>query len=187
LGSPFKYFVQATFFQNIGYVGWGNRFIIPQGLLIFKLILLVGFSFYIFAKRKKLSISSIFIILWFAFSMFNAFFAQRPYTHYLLVILPSLSLLVGLIFLEKKYKLLFIGILIMSLLFIFSNFNLYKKTLFYYQNFIAFISGTKSVSDYRGFFDRRTPNDYSLAEYIKLKTDKKDQIFLPENMQSPIT
>ncbi|MEK7186623.1 MAG: glycosyltransferase family 39 protein, partial [Patescibacteria group bacterium] len=44
IGPQFKYFFQATFLQNVGYVGWGNKLIIPQGYMILKLILLAGFT-----------------------------------------------------------------------------------------------------------------------------------------------
>ncbi len=178
LGSPFKYFVQATFTQNVGYVGYGNKFIIPQGFLILKLILLMSFCFYLFLKKNKFSKTLLFLLIWLAFSVFNAFFAQRPYTHYLLVLLPSVSLFIGMISLEKKYKFHLSVILVIVLFFVFSKFNLYGKTPFYYQNFVSFILGGKSVGEYRAFFDKRTPLDYQITEYIKAKTNDKDQVFI---------
>jgi hypothetical protein len=178
IGSPFKYFAQATFFQNVGYVGHGNKLIIPQGFLILKLMILTIYSAYLFLRRDKFSKTALFILIWLGFSLFNTFFAQRPYTHYLLVLIPSFALLIGLISFEKRYKiqaaLLFVIVLFLVLL----NFNLYGKTPFYYQNFVSFISGSKSVSDYRSFFDRKTPGDYQIADYINTKTDEKDNIFI---------
>ena len=90
-------FLQATFAGNVEYVGLNNTFLtIPQGLLIFKLLLLAIAIGLIFSKRHKLTNTTLFILLWLSFGLFNAFFSQRPYTHYLLVLLPSLCLFIGL-------------------------------------------------------------------------------------------
>lgn len=178
LGSSFRYFLQGVFLQNVGYVGYGNTFIIPQGFLILKILVLFGFIYYIYSRGNKFSKTLIFICIWLAFSLFNTFFSQRPYTHYLLVSLPSISLLVGLLVWEKKYKMQVGVLLIIALLIIFSKFSLSSKTLFYYQNFISFTFDGKSVKDYRNFFDRRTPIDYEVANYIKSKTTKEDQVFV---------
>ncbi len=176
--GAFKEFISATFVQNVSYVGYGNKFFIPQGFLILKLLLLILFILFLFIKRDKFSKTTLFVLIWFSFSLFNAFFSQRPYTHYLLVLLPSFLLLAGLIFSEKKYQLMYAVILIASLLFILKDFNFYGKTVFYYQNFISFLTGGKSVSSYQAFFDKETPIDYQIAEFINLKTTSKDSIFI---------
>lgn len=173
-----KEFLQATFVQNVGYVGYGNKLFIPQGFLIFKLTLLTLFAIFLFTKRAKFSKTTLFILLWFSFSLFNAYLSQRPYTHYLLVLLPSFSLFLGLLFMDKKYQLINVAIFIISLLFIVKDFNFYGKTIFYYQNFMLFIAGRETVSSYQAFFDRKTPIDYQIAEYIKIKTTNKDEIFI---------
>lgn len=178
VNNAFIDFIKASFVQNVGYVGYGNRFIIPQGLLILKLIILGIFTLTFFIYRKKLSKTNLFILLWLAFSIFNALFSQRPYTHYVLVLLPSFSLLVGLIFFEKKLKKLAIIIFIILFFILSVNFNFYGKTLNYYQNFIAFILNKKDISDYRTFFDKQTPKDYQLAEFIRTNTNSNDNIFI---------
>ena len=178
LGPSFKYFLQATFTQNVGYVGYGNKFIIPQGFLILKLLLLAGFNIYLFLKKTKFTKTSLFILTWLSFSLFNAFFSQRPYTHYLLVLLPALTLMIGLTVLEKKYKIQAAILLALTVLLVFINFNFYRKTPLYYQNFVTFITGVKSVREYRAFFDKKTPIDYEIAEYIKSKAKSSDQIFI---------
>ncbi len=67
------YFIKATFSNNIGYVGYGNKFIIPQGLLILKLIILFALLSYLFIKRRTLGNESLFIYIWLLFSLFIAF------------------------------------------------------------------------------------------------------------------
>ena len=178
LSGAFSPFFKATFLANVGYVDYGNRLIIPQGFLILKFIALSIFVFTIFTKREKMSPSSIFILLWFGFSLFNAFFPQRPYTHYLLVLLPSFSLLLGLTIQDLKFRKIALPIFLISLFLILINFRFYGKTIFYYQNFLSFVTNGKSVYAYNRFFDRRTPTDYELAMYIKNNTSEKDSIFI---------
>ncbi|OGH38209.1 MAG: hypothetical protein A3B44_00965 [Candidatus Levybacteria bacterium RIFCSPLOWO2_01_FULL_38_21] len=176
--SVFKYFLEAIFVQNVGYVGYGNKFIIPQGLLIFKLLLLISFTLFLLIRRNKFSKSALFILIWFAFSLFNALFAGRSYTHYVLIIIPSFSLLIGLLFWEKKYQFPLIVIFIISFYLILANFSFYGKTFSYYQNFFRFLTGRETVAQYRGFFDRKTPVDYELAQFIKTKSIKDENVFI---------
>lgn len=183
LKGAFIPFVDATFFSNIGYVGYGNKFfignniIIPQGLLIFKSLLLLSLSYIIFMKRKVLGIGGTFALLWFSFSLFNAFFSQRPYTHYLLVLLPSFAILVGVVWESKKFKNFYLASLLISLLLIVTNFSFYLKIIPYYGNFLSFITGNKTVSQYQRFFDRITPLDYELASFVRFNTRTSDYIY----------
>jgi hypothetical protein len=176
--GAYSYYLQAVLFNNVSYVGYGNKFIIPQGLLILKLILLSIFSLFIFFKKSEFGKEFSFISLWFAFSLFNAFFSQRPYTHYVLVILPSFCLMLGFFYLNKNLSKLTGIFVISSFILILLSFSFYLKTLSYYQNFLSFIFGAKNVYAYQNFFDRNTPRDYELANYINLNTNKKDNIFI---------
>lgn len=176
--GAFWEFYKATFTQNVGYISYGNQFFITQGLLLLKLIFLAIFTFYLFSKRNLISKSSLFILLWLAFSIFNALFSGRPYTHYLLMLLPSFCLFVALIMNDKKYRKIGIVFLFIGIILISANFLLYKKTSNYYQNFISLILGRKNVSTYQSFFDHQTVIDYELAQYIKNHTDLKDNVFI---------
>jgi len=178
VSGGFKDFLHGAFIQNIVYVAYGNKFIIPQGLLILKLILLSAFIFYIFKIRKALSPTTTFILVLFAFSLFNAFFSQRPYGHYLLVLAPSFSLMLGLILWDKKYKKAEAILLLVATLIIFNYFSFFQKSISYYQNFIDFITNKKSVSEYQAFFDRQTPIDYEVALFLKSKINNNDSIFV---------
>lgn len=178
LNHSFKEFLTATFFSNVGYVGYGNKFIIPQGFLIFKLILLGSFSLFIFWKRKIYGLSFAFVSLWLGFSLFNAYFSQRPYTHYVLVLLPVICLTIGLFLLNKNFSKLAGVLMLSTFIAVLLSFNFYTKTLFYYQNFAAFILDKQNVTSYQKFFDGSTPRDYEIANYINLYTKKSDNIFL---------
>lgn len=178
LNNAFPYFLKAVLFNNVGYVNYGNKFIIPQGLLIFKLFVLFIFSLFIFLRRKNYGNMFVFVSLWLGFSLFNAYFSQRPYTHYVLVALPAFSLMLGFFTLNKNISKL-AGILTLStFIAVLLSFTFYVKTVFYYQNFISFITGTKSVYSYQRFFDKNTPSDYDIAGYINLHSKPSDKIFI---------
>ena len=178
ISGGYEYFIRATFANNIGYVGYGNRFIIPQGLLILKLGILFLSLAFIFFKRKALDTATLFIYIWVLFSLFNAFFSQRPYTHYVLVAIPSLCLLLGLVLTKNKRFIFNFASLSLVIVLLFLNFSFYIKTAFYYQNFISFMIGQKNTYQYQRFFDGNTPNDYELASYINRIAKKTDNIFI---------
>jgi 4-amino-4-deoxy-L-arabinose transferase-like glycosyltransferase len=175
-------FLNAAFLGMFNYVHYGNNQILPQGFLYVKLLILACFIGALTFYRNKLSTSSLFILLWVGFSLFNAFFSQRPYTHYMLVALPAVCLLIGLVVNAKtfshqrNYLLALITVVVLLL----ANFNLYgfKKTFLYYQNAIAFVSGQKDVVAYQTFFDGKTPRDYEVASFIKLHNKPYDRIFI---------
>jgi len=176
--GAFSDFLTAVLFSNIGYVGYTNKLLgIPQGLLILKLIFLFAFIVFLFTIKRKLKITEIFVFLWFSFSLFNVFFSGRPYTHYLLLLLPSFCLMLGLAMKKQKIPII---LLIISIPIILNNFSIYscKYTLLYYKNFTLFMTGKITVFSYRGFFDKNTPYDYELAQLIKIKKAPKDQVFI---------
>jgi len=174
----FSDFLKATFFSNIGYVSYGNKFIIPQGFLILKLILLLGFSSFVFYKRKVFDNPFTFVSLWLAFSLFSAYFSQRPYTHYVLVLLPAFCLMIGLFVTNTKFSRISGVIVLSSFIAVLLSFGFYFQTILYYQNFISFMVGAKSVSSYQNFFDRNTPRDYEIAGYINSNIGKNDNLFV---------
>lgn len=171
-------FLKAAFSQNVGYVGYGNTFLIPQGFLILKVLVLFIFIAIVFSKRKSFSWMEIFIFIWFAFSLFNAFFSGRPYTHYLLVLLPSFSLLLGLVISRNKYQLFSLIVLVVTLVLIYQSFWWYKKNIAYYQNFMVYITGAKTIEQYQKFFDSDTPTNYALADFIKTHTKADENVFI---------
>lgn len=171
-------FFKAAFTSNVGYLGYGNQFIIPQGFLIIKLLILFSYCTLLFINKDKLNINAVFVLLWLGFSLFNAFFSGRPYTHYLLVLLPSFCLFVGLFLFEKKNKIINGVLLVVLSIVLYNNFHHYNKTISYYKNFLSYINGKKSTAAYQSFFDKNTPYDYQLAQLIKLHVRPDDTIFL---------
>ncbi len=178
--GSFLDFYQGTFTQMVSYVAYGNTFLFPQGFLVIKLLLLSLFLFFLFTKRASIPKSSLFILIWLAFSLFNSFFAERPYTHYLLVLLPSFSLLLGQIIATQKQSFQKAGICLFIVLtiIIVNNFNLYLKTYPYYKNFISFLTHQKNVYSYYAFFDSKTPQDYEIAAFLKMHLKESDNIYI---------
>ncbi len=179
--NAFSYFVQAVFTQNVGYVAYANKFIIPQGFLLLKSGALFAFIVFILKKRKIIDNKLLFIFLWAGFSLFNAFFSQRLWTHYLLVLVPSFILLftsaftseVKQVFSKRFAQISVVFITIVVLI----QFPLSTKTLRYYGNFLRFLTNKENVYSYRRFFDGNVPTDYEIADWLKTK-DPKTQIFL---------
>lgn len=178
LTNNFKDFFNAFLFSNVGYVGYGNKFIIAQGLLYLKALALAIFIGLLFIKRNSINRGVLFIVIWFAFSLFNTFFAGRAYTHYLLVLLPSFSLMIGAVLSERKERFFLIAFLVLALLAVLNTFKLKAKFIPYYSNLISFCSDKKDVASYQSFFDRNTPRDYELARYIKSNTQNYESVFV---------
>lgn len=178
LTNNFKDFMDAFLLSNVGYVGVNNNFIIPQGLLIFKSLILLGFISFIFWKRNKISRNVLFIALWFGFGLFSAFFSQRPYTHYLIMLLPAFCLMMGAIISFKKERLYLLVLFIFGFLIIYNNFEFFTKLSAYYKNYIYYTADKKDLNSYRAFFDSRTPRDYALASYIKANTTPEEKVFI---------
>ncbi len=176
--NNFKDFTTALFFSNVGYVGHGNQFIVPQGLLYLKSGLLGAFLLFIFWKRNKINKNIIFISVWFAFSLFDVFFAQRSYTHYLIMLLPSFCLMIGAVIFYKKERIFLFTFLAAGFLAISYTFSFKGKFVKYYANFANFYAYKKNINSYQSFFDGNTPRDYELAQYIKSNTSASDSIFV---------
>ncbi|HUD44250.1 MAG TPA: hypothetical protein VMR41_01775 [Patescibacteria group bacterium] len=175
-------FFHSAFSSNVGYVGYGNAFIIPQGLLIFKLLLLAAALFFIFQERNILPKEASFILLWFIFAVFDSYFSQRNYTHYILMAIPSLSLLLGLPILLKNYKYkrqVLLSVLVVAVITISYFINIrYNQLPSYYANFLSYITNHKSVTDYQAYFDHNTPRDYMIADYLRMHVKSGSPVFI---------
>lgn len=176
----FGAFIEANFINNVSYVEYKNTFFIPQGLLIIKITILLIAVGFLLRYKAYLTRPLLFILFWFCFALFSTFFSHRPYTHYVLIFLPSFSLLIGALLAIRKHRLLLGVILIISLLLLRYNFNHfdYRKTMQYYTTFISYLRGTLSITSYQSFFDKNTPRDYQVAEYLKSRMKKGDTLFL---------
>lgn len=178
LTNNFKDFMDAFLLSNVGYVGLENHFIIPQGILYLKMIFLGLYLLIIYIKRNSINKKLLFILLWFGFTLFSAFFSQRPYLHYLLMFISSFSLILGAVIVFKKERLYLIALILFSLLIISRSFKIENQILSYYKNYINYTFGKIDTFTYQSYFDKNTPRDYEIANYIKANSSAADRIFI---------
>ncbi|OGD86316.1 hypothetical protein A2Z23_00145 [Candidatus Curtissbacteria bacterium RBG_16_39_7] len=69
--------------------------------------------------------------------------------------------------------------LIALLVILFSIGNFPRQRVFgYYQNFLSWLSGRKNEMSYLGWFDKKTPRLYTLADLIQTKTKPAECVFV---------
>lgn len=170
-----SYLFSSVLTNNVDYVGVNNYLLFPLGLVFLKVALLLGGLTALFIFRNKLTDSEVVVYSWLTFALFSVFFSERPYTHYLLMGLMPYALLVGL--LVKKIKIfpliLFLSVTIIS----YTYFNIYLKNQSYYSNFVNFVLGNKSYSEYIAFFDRSSVVDYEVASYLKRTLQENETVY----------
>lgn len=179
-------YLQLAFLANIGYLStWstteGGTFITRnQDLLIRVGLVIFGFlvlnSLY---QKEKITKSFFFVSLWFICSLFAATLSERPYPHYLLQVLPSLSLMLGLAisasgreqFWPYPMFLILGGVLVV--------FKFYYYPVFsYYTNFVKFATHQESQTQYLNNFDPRTPRNYEVAKFLNESYTPGDKLFI---------
>ncbi len=182
-GALLQYW-KAAFIQNVGYLSsWGNKGDkalislssgFTQRFLLFSIVLIS-----LFVYKKKLTKKFLFIILWFIFALFAALLSGRPYPHYLIQIIPPLSILLLFLFGKKRGEKTFTLFVLFILVFSFFYYQFWRyPVLKYYQNFYQFTVGQKDKEKYFSFFDWRVNRTYKLAHLIKVFTDDWDYIFI---------
>ncbi len=177
-------FIQAVFLSNIDYIGFADKYPVPYGLLAIKLLVLFTSVILIFRKRKIIPQAVLFILLWFIFSLFNVLFSGRVWPHYLLIIVPSTALMLGLLFERqaRRQKFIILGLLLILIYISIAYFKLKLTNVTdireYYQNFLSFITNEKTVTEYEEYFDKRVTRDYEIAHFLRNKIKPSDAIFI---------
>lgn len=179
--GAFRPFFYSALFQNIGYLSsWeGAAKPIWQGGLFQRGIILLVITFVLFCIKKCLRVESLFVSLWFLFSLFGVLLSSRPYPHYLIEVAVPFVLLAGLVLTSRKFieraALVIIGSLAFVSFFYFKFW--YYESLPYYQNFISFALKKKSQEKYFDFFGSVNRN-YQVGKFIKERTTRNDKIFV---------
>jgi len=184
--GAFTQFIKAALLQNFGYLsswatGSHSGSATSGGITLRVLFLVSGFLVLFFLYSKKIiSRRLTFILLWFAAALFGALLSARPYPHYLIQVLPPLSLLIVLVFSLKPLSSK-IPICICLSVFSFSliKYHFYFYSTFsYYKNFYSHTLKQKSVSEYNNYFGQQVNQIYKLAALIDSKSTPTDQIFI---------
>jgi len=179
-------FMFSAILQNFGYLsswqtGSHSGSAASGGLVTRGVILLLFWLLIYFASIKKIVDQKLSIIIfWFSAAIFGALLSTRPYPHYLIQILPSLSLMLIYLF-EKNVKTsikIFVLVLVFGLVGLFFKYKFYVyPVLSYYQNFYSHITSLSS-SDYRNYFGSQVDDTYQISNYLIKNTATDEKIFI---------
>ena len=171
------------------YLGESPKYAFLINLL--KFIPIITVITYGFWQKTKKEISTFhLILLWTAFSFLGSYFSGRTYGHYLVQAIPPTSLLIASISFKpilKRARVTFALFFFIPLIFLtkllFTDFlsggpiNQIK----YWQNFIQFTQGRKSINAYNDFFDKNVNSIMGLADFFN--TQKKEKNVLGPQAQ----
>ncbi len=185
LNGAFGQFFESAFLYNFSYTGYGNKFIIENGLLLIKALPIALIGLYaIFRiknslkdnKGRPLSAKE-FLVVWLVFSFYGAVFGGRSYEHYLIQVLPAFSLILAVSFYEGSFRKIGLGLVFAVLLL---SFILGFRPWFnqnYYTNFFQHVTNSISFDEYAANFHQKTPENYAIASFLtgceKYDADKK--------------
>ena len=186
MGAGERY-LRSALMQNIGYLAsWStgehsSGFASQSGLIIrFGLLMVALVVFWVIAKKAKLSSGAKLVVVWFLMGLFGALLSERPYPHYLIQIAVPGSILISYFLFgrRKAMKLVVLGVVLITGWYYYQIRFWHYPITPYYQNFIDYSMGKKSLEDYRSHFDWRVNQTYKLAEYLRKKTAEEDRLFI---------
>jgi len=182
-GAGQEYLV-AAFLQNVGYLSsWRTGSITKSGastqsgLALRGALLLLAMGVF-WVMGKKLDWKYKMVWTWFGFSLFGALLSERPYPHYLIQVVASGSLLLGLT--AEKIKTgwwtgLAVGVMVFSIF----KYNFYFFPVFsYYNKFVKMIGKQISYEEYADSFDWRVGRTRRLTAYLRSITESGERIFI---------
>lgn len=178
-------YISAAFLQTVGYLSsWrvaeGGFFTRNQPLIMRLVISAVVVAMLLrLYQRRRVSRSFLFASTWFVLSLFAALLSERPYPHYLIQIVPSFSLLVGVTLAanarEQFYPYPLFALLGAALVF-------YKFTYYavfpYYENFLGWVMKQQTDTQFFSRFDQRTPRNYEIAQFLTQSAQDDDRLFV---------
>ena len=172
-------FLFSVFLYNLRYVGVGEG-LFSSEIKFIVLGLLLSVPFWLWRFRQQISFPTSFLVLWFCFSLSGALISGRPYSHYLIQVLPSLAFLIVHSILEVRFWERWLS---SALCFLFFSLYLflpfYRYPVYsYYGNFVAYILGNRSENAYREFFDPRVERNIKIANFVKGVTEERDEILV---------
>lgn len=185
--GSFKEYLIAAFLQNFGYLSsWreGTQiaktpFLVKNGpLLIRASIVLIG-SVILFLRKKVLSKNFVLISLWLLFGLFAVTLSERPYPHYLMQIVPELSIMLAILFSDQTIEQTLVIIPLTLAVFtpIYYKFW-YYPTGYYYSKFVSFITHQTTKEQYFSTFGNYVNSYYKIADFIMQSSKPTDRIFV---------
>jgi len=184
--NALSYYLNAAFSQNLGYLfSWRAGTMVARGLsskigLISRSGVLLVTTLLIFLLRKSLAKPFILITIWFLFSLFAAALSERPYPHYLIQVLPSFCLILGILLTSgrtviKRLAFSLIVLLVAGLVVV--QFWVYP-VFGYYFNFLGFATHLKARAEYFAWFSPQVNQTYAVANFLVKHTQPDERIFI---------
>jgi hypothetical protein len=185
LAGAFKEYLVAAFLQNLGYLSTWRPAANSGSLLVRNLpffirgALVIAVSLLLYIKKARLSRQFIFLTLWLIFGLFAVTLSERPYPHYLLQVVPAISLLLGILFADRSLgQTLAIAPLGLALLVpVYYHFWHYPS-LPYYVNFTKFALGTIEREEYFSRFGSQVSTNYEIADFLINSSKPSDKVFV---------
>lgn len=175
-------FLSAALLQNFSYLsswttGTQTASVSSGGLFTRLLILLFVWSILTIINYKKIVSSKlVFIIFWFASTIFGVLLSTRPYPHYLIQMVPPIILLISSVLVKNKIS----DLIPIILSFLFTFFIIIKYNFYFYPNlkyYLNFYSFSHQNS-YLEYFGSRVLTNQNIAQIIKDNTKSSDYIFI---------
>jgi hypothetical protein len=178
-------YVVSAFLENLGYLSsWRpddvkEPFLTRNGPLLLRGLVVIAGAGILFVFRKKLSRPFIFATLWLLVSLFAATLSERPYPHYIIQVVPSVSLLLGILIAQSSIEqsLSLIPLLLFGSALVYFRFW-YYPTLPYYERFALFATGRVTKEQYFSKFDGNVNRNYKISEFIVNSTRNNDPVFV---------
>lgn len=180
----FSDYLHAAFLQNINYLSsWGGNmnqsFVVKHGPLLIRAgILVIGFIF-LRVYNRKLSNPFLISTIWLLTSLFASTLSGRPYPHYMIQVVPSIALLIGILVTSIKIEqlLTIIPLTLAVLVPVYFKFY-YYSTPSYYMRFVNLATNQLSKSDYLNSFDKYTTSNYRVSDFLQKTTMANDRVFV---------
>jgi 4-amino-4-deoxy-L-arabinose transferase-like glycosyltransferase len=179
-------FAAYTYYQI--YLGESPQYALLVNVLkVMPVISAIGYGLYKKYKVKRVTFLNL-LFLWVAFSFLGSYFSGRTYGHYLVQSVPALSLLIASIpistFKFNRVKVMFLASFVLPILFLtrllFSEFLSGGpiNQLKYWNNFISFTFGQKTLNNYNNFFDSNVNNIMSLSDSLSIHGGRGASVYI---------
>lgn len=177
-------FLNAALLQNFGYLsswatGSHSASATSGGLMTRALVLLLAWigAGYLVIK-KKLDRQLIFLLGWFTATLFAVLLSGRPYPHYLVQLLPPLSILIASLFTRHHSKVILVAALGIFIAIVIRYQFYFYPIIPYYLNSYAYLFQLKTAAAYRSFFGSQVNSNNDLSDFIRQNSSLQDQIFV---------
>ena len=186
-GLLWDYYFAAYAYYRI-YLGESPKYAVLVNIAKYLPVLaVVGYG--IFKKYKKSGVGMFHMfLLWVAFSFLGSYFSGRTYGHYLVQATPGVALLVASLNFSKikfeRTRVIFAIAFVVPILyltsFLFSDFltggsiNQIK----YWQNFVSYASGKKSIDAYNNYFDVDVNTIMALSDLLRLNDGYGKSVYI---------